>query len=210
MGVFILLIGLFLISGIIKNNKPNSAKKKGNEGEDLVNKFLKSKSKDGLLLSNLTIRENEKYTQIDHVFITNKAIFVIETKNHSGFVIGGKADLNWTVMYGKSKYKMYNPLKQNETHVNTIRRVIEDKNINIVPIVIFSNEKCKFKEQPEGVHRLEEFKSQYTSLVNIKGMRIDKEGIYNKLKSIDVSGSKIQTMKQVRYAKRSKTRRKDD
>ncbi|WP_318011012.1 nuclease-related domain-containing protein [Clostridium sp. FP1] len=36
-----------------------------------------------------------KTTQIDHVIVSNYGIFVIETKNYKGWIIGNEFDENW-------------------------------------------------------------------------------------------------------------------
>ena len=51
--------------------------------------------------------------------LSEYGIFVIETKNYSGWILGGEYSEEWTKnVYGK-KYKFRNPLKQNYTHVNS-------------------------------------------------------------------------------------------
>ena len=72
------------------------------------------------------VRLNEAYgkkAQIDHVVVSLYGIFCIETKKYSGTVYGNVADQNWTVDYGYEKVQMYNPIKQNEGHVEAIRSI---------------------------------------------------------------------------------------
>ena len=54
-------------------------------------------------------------TQLDHVIISPYGIFVIETKNMSGWIFGSEKDLNWTQSLngGRTKCKFQNPLTQN-------------------------------------------------------------------------------------------------
>ena len=54
-------------------------------------------------------------TQLDHVIISPYGIFVIETKNMSGWIFGSEKDSNWTQSLngGRTKCKFQNPLTQN-------------------------------------------------------------------------------------------------
>lgn len=59
-------------------------------------------------------------TELDHVVVSAHGIFVIETKNYSGWIFGGAQDRTWTQLHYKKKGKFENPLKQNEGHVNAL------------------------------------------------------------------------------------------
>ena len=60
-------------------------------------------------------------TQVDHVLITTRGIFVIEVKNYNSWIYGNKFDREWTQnSYGK-KWKFYNPLRQNYGHLKAIQ-----------------------------------------------------------------------------------------
>ena len=53
-------------------------------------------------------------TQIDHVFVSVFGVFVVETKNMSGWIFGSERDQDWTQVFpGGRKFKFQNPLRQN-------------------------------------------------------------------------------------------------
>lgn len=59
-------------------------------------------------------------TQIDHVVVSPFGIFVIETKNFTGWIFGDENSRYWTqVIYGK-KNRFQNPLHQNALHVRAL------------------------------------------------------------------------------------------
>ncbi|QYY37413.1 nuclease-related domain-containing protein [Ruficoccus sp. ZRK36] len=59
-------------------------------------------------------------TQIDHVIVSRVGIFVIETKNYSGWIFGGEKQAKWTQsLYGK-KSSFQNPLHQNYRHIKCL------------------------------------------------------------------------------------------
>ena len=82
---------------------------------------------------------NGHTSQIDHVVVSEYGIFVVETKNYTGWIYGGADSEYWTQnIYGK-KYQLYNPIQQNQGHVKALRRVLKDLPSDIfVPIVAFS------------------------------------------------------------------------
>lgn len=82
---------------------------------------------------------NSKTTQIDHVYINNKGIHVIETKNWGGRIYGRENNEQWTQVkdYGKEKNQYYNPIKQNEAHVKAVSSVL-NMTIPILSYVVFT------------------------------------------------------------------------
>ena len=78
-------------------------------------------------------------TEIDILLVTQKGFFVIESKNYSGRIYGNESDENWTVYYPNgTKYKLYNPIKQNLTHIRVLRQYFR-RDIDCHSIVVFSN-----------------------------------------------------------------------
>lgn len=77
-------------------------------------------------------------SQIDHIFISTKGIFVIETKNYSGIIYGTDDQREWTqsLNYGKTVNKFYSPVKQNFTHVYLIRTLL-NMPLPVFNIVVF-------------------------------------------------------------------------
>ena len=84
---------------------------KGKFGEFSVNCLLKkiSKNDKGILYKNIIVLLDNNSHQIDHVLISKKGIFVVETKNYSGTIYGSDYQKDWTQVfnYGKQKYKFY-------------------------------------------------------------------------------------------------------
>lgn len=87
------------------------------------------------VIDNIMIKYGGRSVQIDHIIVSVYGIFVIETKNYKGWIFGSENSEYWTKnMYGK-KYKFFNPIKQNRSHINTLKRAMgfsEDKFISIV------------------------------------------------------------------------------
>ena len=105
------------------------AAKKGEEGERVVESLLSKDSSFHRLINNLVLLgDNNISHQIDHIFIRQNGVFVIETKNYYGEIKGQEDDSFWTRSYfakGKLKTASFlNPLKQNNSHIRIIKRLI--------------------------------------------------------------------------------------
>lgn len=96
---------------------------------------------EGTLLSDVTLPLNaSQTTQIDHIFIGTKGIFIIEEKHYSGDLYGALYDKTWTVVYGfgKAKHKMLNPFVQNKTHISGVCRAIKRDDKDIINVVLLT------------------------------------------------------------------------
>ena len=81
-----------------------------------------------------------KTSQIDHVVISTFGLFVIETKNYSGWISGEERSEYWTQFFFRSKKRFLNPIWQNNGHVKALKEVLNDfGEISYIPIVVFSN-----------------------------------------------------------------------
>lgn len=174
------------------------AKRSGKEGESLVSQTLRGK-RGTTLLNDVLFKDGEKYCQIDHILVTDYGVYVIETKNHSGLVVGNEEDVYWQVYYGKKGYKLYNPIKQNNMHIKRLEKVIGKQDISSV--IIFSDPKCKISKPISGVYRLEEFNAYYRDIVKSKGTKIDRSAVVKTIKDNDLSRSPYHRYKQVQFAK---------
>jgi hypothetical protein len=70
-------------------------------------------SSDYVVTNNVTIRTRRGTTQIDHVIVSRFGVFVVETKNMSGWIFGDADGPVWTKVNRKNRLKFQNPLQQN-------------------------------------------------------------------------------------------------
>ena len=115
--------------------------------------------KDYFIFNNLTIPSDYNgSSQIDHLVISRFGIFVIESKEFQGLVLGDKNQDKWTESFGNGKNVQFqNPLRQNWSHIMSLKKLFpfisED---NFKNIVVFVGSK-KFVTQPiESVVHSEE------------------------------------------------------
>ncbi len=132
--IFGLLIAILIIGVILHLNR---AKRLGRRGERKVNFNLHFLSNEYHLFNDVYICFNDKSVQIDHIVVSKYGIFVIETKNIKGWIFGSDTSEYWTKnMYGK-KYKFYNPIKQNYSHVKALQILLKISRDKFMPIVAF-------------------------------------------------------------------------
>lgn len=76
----------------------NSVRVNQNRGEAEVRKVITASfsAPQYHLLNNITVPFKEGTTQIDHILVSTKGIFVIETKNYSGWIFGDENSRQWT------------------------------------------------------------------------------------------------------------------
>lgn len=77
--------------------------------------------------------------QIDVLFITQKGVFVIESKNYSGSISGAEYQSKWRLRTDRRDYMFYNPISQNQSHINVLSKCV--KNVRWFSMVAFS-ERC--------------------------------------------------------------------
>lgn len=123
----------------------NTPKGKGILGEYKVRRVLgRTKVGKKYVINNVTVVNEGKSSQIDHILINLKGIFVIETKNYSGQIYGQEHQGEWTqvLAYGKVKNKLYNPIMQNKTHVYALSKIINRSDC-FIPLVVFNKAELK-------------------------------------------------------------------
>lgn len=146
-------MGLF---GWLMGEEPNpisqvlNYENKGQFGEYLTEYILSKVKGYNHILQNLYIPiSNNRTTEIDLVMIHKKGIFVFESKNYSGWIFGSIDQKQWTqCLPNKEKYRFYNPIMQNRTHINALQKITGVDNEAFFSFIIFSK-RCELKKVPE-------------------------------------------------------------
>lgn len=125
---------------------------KGNYGEfKLYRKIIKIFGKDKVYPNLYLENVNTDHTEIDVVALSKHGVYVFEMKNYSGWIYGSEKNEQWTQTFNRfSKFRFYNPLRQNYGHTKAVERYL---NLNdegdTIPVVVFSN-RSKLKEVDVG------------------------------------------------------------
>lgn len=117
------------------------AKIKGYLGERKVSAILMLlNSANYRVINNLVLDYNGKTSQIDHVIVSNYGVFVIETKNYKGWILGTETAEFWTQVIFRRKHRFYNPIRQNNSHILALKKVLNKfPSISYHSIIVFSS-----------------------------------------------------------------------
>lgn len=123
---------------------------RGKYGEYLTYQKLKAYEADGgKFLFNCYLPKNDgTTTEIDVILIHSTGIFVIESKNYSGWIFGSEKTKTWTqtLRNGRGRARkeyFYNPIMQNNTHVKCLKEIV-GVNVPVYSVIAFS-ERCTLK-----------------------------------------------------------------
>ena len=83
-------------------------------------------------------KEDGKFSQIDLVVATRVGIIVFEVKDFGGWIYGKGGQTKWTqvLAYGNEKYKFYNPIMQNNTHIKQLHQKLHE-NVPFYSVIVF-------------------------------------------------------------------------
>lgn len=127
----------------------------GNTGEYLCAYAIEGSglAGQGRLYRNLIVptgpRSRLETTEIDVVLLHPSGIYVIESKNYSGWIFGKADQRNWTVCLNRNtKERVPNPIRQNNGHISALMRVLDLPSEAFVSLIVFS-ERCELKRIPD-------------------------------------------------------------
>ena len=163
-----IVIGFFIISNIVKFyarkrdreliSSVTSLNRGTSSERSLILQLLKKGIPSETIFHDLFIKKNNnEFSQIDLVLATKEGIIVFEVKDYSGWIYGSGNNTNWTqvLSFGKKKYKFYNPIKQNNSHITELRKTIKQfQKVPFFSVIVFFGD-CELKEinyVPKGTY----------------------------------------------------------
>lgn len=87
-------------------------------------------------------------SQIDLVVPTKAGIIVFEVKEYSGWIFGKGYQEYWTqvLAYGREKYRLYNPVKQNKGHIEALKqRLAHCADVPYFSVIVFGGD-CELRD----------------------------------------------------------------
>lgn len=149
--IFLLVIPLLLLKALLQ--KP---KVKGRIGERAVRSVIGKDLDEETYIEfhDLIIPSRSGTTQIDHIYVSVFGIFVIETKNYTGWIFGSEKQSKWTQVVYKQKHYFQNPLRQNYAHIKALSELLQLPEEKFHSMVVFLGD-CELKTQmPPNVCRI--------------------------------------------------------
>lgn len=129
------------------------AGKKGRVGEIIISARLRSglPKEEYEVIDDVYLPMGGGTTQVDHIVVSRYGVFVIETKNYTGWIFANGDSPNWTQIIYRGKSTFQNPSRQNYRHICAISENLGLPKEYIHGVVVFTGD-CKFKTQmPVGV-----------------------------------------------------------
>ncbi len=123
---------------------------KGHAGEMQIYNVLEQLEGQKAIISNCYLPlKDSGTTEVDLILIHESGIYVIESKNYSGWIFGSENHKYWTQSLPNhsgqaEKYQFYNPLWQNETHVRCLKSLLQNNEVPYYSYVVFGNN-CEIK-----------------------------------------------------------------
>lgn len=186
------------------------AKARGDRGESKVAETLmRHCGSDDRIVNDVLLDAVDTTTQIDHMLVDRFGILVVETKNYRALLRGTSHDAFWTACYPKKKSKtLPNPILQNNTHRDKLRRVLQQHGLPIDPsyvqsVVVFASGNIDHLDLPledqSRVMRVADFESHLQTRSDFPPNQGDLDGgkidaIAHMLEGLNKSGdSAVQT-----------------
>jgi len=141
----------------VRNEKPKAhyfenGFDKGEAGEWAIEYALKKAlPSDIYILRNLYIPYRDIVSEIDLILLHETGIYIFESKNYNGWIFGNRNSKDWTQIFkGGKKNKFYNPIRQNETHINAIVAELKLPKDQRPKSYIVFGENCELKAVPKS------------------------------------------------------------
>lgn len=141
--VLLIILSVLWFFGFFRSTGQEYRDRKGRAGERIVHGELLKLGESYTIFHDImlpSLLTTSRTTQIDHIAISKHGIFVIETKNYRGIIEGGEMQRNWIQRFRKSQRTFFNPLRQNDIHIEAVKRILPDLAFpTIYSIITFSN-----------------------------------------------------------------------
>ncbi|MCB1740930.1 MAG: NERD domain-containing protein [Gammaproteobacteria bacterium] len=145
--IALIIIGCLLFWFIV--TRPD----KGKRGERRVSSRL-SRALDAAtyrVIDDVTLPTRNGTTQIDHLVVSPHGVFVIETKNFSGWIFGREDQQRWTQVLYERKSSFFNPIRQNRHHIKTVQSLCHLRPDQTFGYVVFTGDSTFKTDMPASV-----------------------------------------------------------
>ena len=104
-----------------------------------------------VLMRNLYIPARAGYTEIDALLLHQSGIYVLESKNLSGEIVGSLEEERWTQhLNANTEHTFHNPIRQNIGHILALEHFlkIRHEKAHFISFVVFSD-RCTLRKVPK-------------------------------------------------------------
>jgi hypothetical protein len=135
---------------IRQNSREEKIVQAGLRGEiEVTRQLSEALDRQHYIFNDLKILHGRKSAQIDHLIVSPKGIFAIETKNWRGHIEGSATDDRWRQIKepGHPPIKVFNPIRQTQRHAELLRGALAAAGIDwphIYSLVVFLSPRTTF------------------------------------------------------------------
>lgn len=113
-------------------------------------------------------------TEVDHILVSRFGVFVIETKDFSGWIFANASDAGWTQVHYRRKFTFQNPIRQNFRHLRAVQGLLDFLPQEAVKSVVVFCGSAEFKTpMPEGVTAIDDL-VEYLELQKAEVMSLNR------------------------------------
>lgn len=161
---------------------------KGHIGESRVSGILAALPLgEYCVINDVMLKTERGTTQIDHVVVSKFGIFVIETKNYTGWITGSEYSEKWTKNVYGNKYYFYNPIRQNYGHIKALSNLLGLPENHFIPIVVFSDSAELRVNSNKPVINISELERMILSVRTLRIQKADLPGIVEQITNANIS-----------------------
>lgn len=192
----IFLFGIVcMMFGVINYNKAR-VYESGLEGEARSEGVLSGLPDSYYVFPSIDIEYQGKKSQIDHLVVGPTGVFVIESKNVKGCIVGSDSDKDITVYKtgckgGQYTARIYNPAKQVATHVYRVSGYLKEMGINtwVQGIVYFTNPESDVCLESDRIPVFSQSegggKELYNYILNYENNSLDEDEVKSVVRAIE-------------------------
>ncbi len=163
------------------NEYPEAHSPTTTAGERVVSRQLRDtlSPEEYFVFDDVTIpSQHNGSSQIDHVVVSRFGIFVIENKDWSGWIYGSKNRGKWTqtLAGGHSKSHLPNPLRQNWSHIQSLRAALPTIPDSAFENVVALDDEAGFKTEP--IENVIFYSELTTYILSFRTVRLTEEQLY--------------------------------
>lgn len=209
----VIMLGVLLLHALLrKRSRRNRDDRRrieiGKAGEGKVNTLLRQfLGTEYRLIPDVTLPSGKGTAQIDHIVVSPYGIFVIETKNWAGLILGNEIQEQWMRIHRDEKNWFYNPIKQNQKHVQVLQSFLKLDANKFVSVIAFVGNAQFRDDMPENVtveSTLIPFIRHHNRIL-LSDWQV--ENVVTRIESERLARSTATDKRHIRYAQAAKRRR---
>ena len=169
--IILLLCSIALMIVTSVNRKRHAVLKSGVKGEKVALQSLKGLPKSYTVITNPVLYNRGSVNELDFAVIGQNGVFIVETKNYRGIIVGNTSQQNWKqIKYGKNgntyEKEVKNPVKQAGRQEERMSQLFKDLEItaNVYPILYFVDSNVELRITDDADSNVTVIKSEQALL----------------------------------------------